>query len=393
MVRRLFVPPTHQSYFLFGARGTGKTTLLERQYSLLPIPADNILYIDLLDPDQEEIYLRYPNTLKDIINEKKSQLSKVIIDEVQKAPKLLDVVHYLIEKHKKIQFILTGSSARKLKHGGANLLAGRAASFNLHPFSFLEIPDIRGEVELLSWGSLPKIFEFSTATEKQRFLKSYVQTYLKQEIQLEQLVKNIVSFREFLDFAAQVNGEIINFANIAKKSGVDEKTISRYFEILKDTLVGFFLEPFSESIRQKQSQKPKFYLFDVGIARQMSHTLSSDVVFGTSEFGRFFEQMIICECYRLNDYKEKDYKFAFLRTADGAEIDLIVIKTKTKKILIEIKSTNRVIADDYKHLLSLGQDIQHFEKWVLCTEKKSRKTAEGVRILPWREGLKELFDV
>lgn len=393
MVRRLFSPPKQQSYFLFGPRGTGKTTLLENHYALLPSPTPEILYIDLLDPDQEEVYLRRPNTLKDILNEKAGQLSTVIIDEVQKVPKLLDVVHYLIEKHKKIQFILTGSSARKLKHGGANLLAGRAASFNLHPFTFLELPDFKNEVELLSWGSLPKIFEFTTTTEKQRFLKSYVQTYLKQEIQLEQLVKNIISFREFLDFSAQANGDIINYANIANKSGVDEKTISRYFEILIDTLVGFFLEPFSESIRQKQSQKPKFYLFDVGIARQMNHTLSADVVTGSSEYGKLFEQLIVCECFRLNDYKEKDYKFSYLRTADGAEIDLIVNKTKTQKVLIEIKSTNRVTADDYKHLLSLGQDIKHTEKWVLCTEQTSRKTTEGVRILPWREGLKELFDV
>lgn len=392
MVLRLFTPPKKQSYFLFGARGTGKTSLLEKNYSLIPTPPSNTLYIDLLDPDQEELFSLSPNKLKEMIAEKKGTFKKVIIDEVQKVPKLLDVVHSSIEKNKEIQFILTGSSARKLKSGGANLLAGRAASFSLHPFTYLEAPNKNNLIELMSWGSLPKIYEFDSDQEKLRFLKSYVQTYLKQEIQLEQLVKDIVSFREFLELAAQTSGEIINYANISKRSGVDEKTVSRYFEILQDTLVGFMLEPHNESIREKQSQKPKFYLFDLGITRQMDHMINSKLVFGSTYFGKLFEQLVICECFRLNDYFEKDFRFSYLRTQDGAEIDLIVTKSKNKKILIEIKSTDNVIQDDYRHLISLGKDLSHLEKWVLCNEARARKTDEGVRILPWQQGLSELFE-
>ncbi len=331
--------------------------------------------------------------MKELIAEKKERLKFVIVDEVQKLPRLLDVVHFCIEKNKELQFVLTGSSARKLKSGGANLLAGRAVSFHLHPLTSFEAPNADDLTEMLSWGTLPKLYEFENNQEKQRFLRSYVQTYIKQEIQLEHLVKDIVSFREFLEFAAQSSGETINYSNISNRSGVDEKTVSRYFEILIDTLVGHFLEPYSESIRERQSQKPKFYLFDVGITRQMNHVLDVKLVNGSSEYGKLFEQMIVCECFRLNDYKEKDFQFSYLRTKDGAEIDLIVKKPKNKKILIEIKSSGKIIPADYRHLISLGKDMPHQEKWVLCTEKEARKTEEGVRILPWRQGLQELFSV
>ncbi len=393
MVDRLLKPSKSQSYFLFGARGTGKTSLLEKIFKLEPIVGKNILYINLLDPDQEEIYLKTPNRLKDLIKERVLDLEYVIVDEIQKAPKLLDVIHFCIEKNKKIKFIMTGSSARKLKHGGANLLGGRAISHYLFPFTFIEAPNAHQLTDYLQWGGLPKHYEYAESIEKVRFLKSYVQTYLKQEIQLEQLVRNIVSFREFLDLAASSNTEIINYSNISNLSGVDEKTIARFYEILVDTLVGFFLEPYDKSVRQRQLQKPKFYLFDTGIQRQLTQMSDSKLVPGSSEFGRLFEQLIICECFRLNEYFETNYKFSYLRTKDGTEIDLIVQKPKNKIILIEIKSTSNVVEGDERHLLSLGADIKHQEKWIICTEVIARKTKNDVRILPWQAALKELFEI
>lgn len=393
MVKRILNPSKAQSYFLFGARGTGKTSLLEKLFALEPVPPAGILYVNLLDPDQEELLLKSPNRLKDMINEKNKILDYVIIDEIQKVPKLLDVIHYCIEKNKKMKFIMTGSSARKLKHGGANLLGGRAISHYLFPFTFLEAPNSNQLVEFLQWGGLPMHYQYTGKIEKIRFLKSYVQTYLKQEIQLEQLVRNIISFREFLDLAASSNTEIVNFSNIAKRSGVDEKTIARFYEILVDTLIGFFLEPYNKSIRERQSQKPKFYLFDTGIFRQLTNMADSKLVPGSSEFGKLFEQLIICECIRLNEYFETSYRFSYLRTKDGAEIDLIVQKPKSKVILIEIKSSSLITEDDEKHLNSLGNDIRHQEKWIICTEKISRKTENNVRILPWQVALKELFNI
>lgn len=393
MIRRLCNLPKNNSFFLFGARGTGKTTLLASSFQLEQDKLSDTLYIDLLDLDEEELYSKSPYRLRELINSRHKSLKRVIIDEIQKIPALLDVVHQSIERYKKIQFIMTGSSARKLKHGGANLLGGRAFTINLYPFTSFEAPNGDNLLELLSWGSLPKIYEFSSNEDKQRFLKSYTQTYLKQEIQLEQLTRNIVAFREFLEFAAQTSGHIVNYKNIADRAGIDEKTVARYFEVLVDTLIGYFLEPYNESIRVRQSQKPKFYLFDTGIVRYLTDFAASPLVQGSSEYGDLFETFIILECFRLNEYKEKNYKFFYLRTKDSAEIDLIVKKPRNKIILIEIKSTSKVMPTDYNHLTSLSKDIRHEEKWVICTEKVERTTDEGVRIIPWRNALSELFGV
>lgn len=391
MIRRIFNLPKSNSFFLFGARGTGKTTLLNEQFDLVPTVPNDTLLIDLLNPDQEESYGRNPRLLFEQISADPNRFNRVIIDEVQKLPTLLDVVHTCIEKWKKIQFILTGSSARKLKHGGANLLGGRVFSFNLYPLTSFEAPNSDNVIELLSWGTLPKVYEYSDVKDKRRFLKAYTQTYLREEIQLEHIVRDIIPFREFLDLAAQSSGEIINFRNISLKSGVDERTIARYFEILVDTLIGYFLEPFNESVRVRQSQKPKFFLFDTGIQRHLTQMSDVQLKEGASEFGKLFEQWIICECIRLNEYFEKDFKFYFLRTKDGAEIDLIVQKPGKKRILIEIKSTSRVEVNHMSHLIAFSEDIDHEEKWVICNEKTERLTETGIRILPWRVGLERLF--
>lgn len=390
MFKRLFKPPKNYSYFIFGARGTGKTTFIKNYYQT---NSSEVIYIDLLDLDEEENFQRQPFRLKELIKAKEKSLKIIIIDEIQKVPALLDVVHQSIEAYKHIQFILLGSSARKLRHGAANLLAGRAFSYNFYTLSFLELPDTCKISELLAFGTLPKIFDFDDDNLKFQFLKTYSQTYLKQEIQIEQLVKDIVSFREFLDLAAQTSGEIVNFKNIENKSRVSEKTIARYFEILEDTLIGFYLEPFDESVRVRQSRKPKFYLFDTGITRYLNQRAKTKLIEGSSEFGNLFEQFIISECKKLNDYYEKDYKFYYLRTKDGAEIDLIVKKPGNIKILIEIKSGKSIESNKLKNLKNLSLDIEHKDKWVICQEKVERVTEAGIRILPWKIAFKELFEL
>lgn len=391
-IKRLLKPPAKNSYFLFGARGTGKSTLLDTLYDIEKSNHPGTLYIDLLDPSQDEDFHKNPNLLKEMIAERPG-VKRVVLDEIQKNPKLLDVIHQLIEKHKTIQFIMTGSSARKLKRGGANLLGGRAFSLHLHPYTFLEAPNRLNLMEMLSWGTLPKIYEYQTNEDRLRFLRTYTQTYLKEEIQLEQLTRNIQRFRNFLELSSQCNGEIVNYANIAKQSQLDEKTIERYFEIMSDTMIGHFLEPFDESVRERQSQKPKFYLFDTGIYRYLSQQAGSKLIFGSSDFGKIFEQFIICECIRLNDYFERDFRFYFLRTKDGAEIDLIVRTSAKAKILIEIKSTDHVMDSHMTHLRSLSRDIDHKQKWIICSEKTPRKTEDGIRILPWDQALLELFKI
>lgn len=391
MVKRICKLPESNSFFLFGARGTGKTTLLQDTYNIGDSVPKDTIWLDFLDPDIEEDYIRNPNLLKELLKANHKTINRVIIDEVQKVPAILDVVHFCIEKYKNIQFILTGSSARKLKSSGANMLGGRAFSIYLYPFSCLELPANYSLIDMLSLGTLPKLFEHDKLSDKKRFLKTYSQTYLKQEIQLEQLVRNVHSFRDYLEFAAQASGEIINIHNIANKSGLDDKTVARYFEILVDTLIGFFLEPYNESIRARQSQKPKFYLFDTGITRYLNHTSDIQLHVASSEYGKLFEQFFICECFKLNEYYEKNYRFYYLRTKDDAEIDLIVQKPGKKKILVEIKSSKNVTPEDYRHLVSLGKDMQHEELWLACNEESIRVLENNVKVIPWRKALDELF--
>ena len=380
--------PKNYSYLLFGPRGVGKTTLINQQI----YKKDSVLNLNLLESDLEFELSKNPSYLIELIDSFEGKLEWVLIDEVQKVPKILDIVHSLIEK-RKLKFGLTGSSARKLKRGAANLLAGRAFTLLLHPFSYFEFTKKPALNDLLSFGSLPKIFEFTTSADKIRFLKSYTQTYLKEEIQAEQLTRKMVSFRQFLEVAAQCNGQIINFAKIAKQSRVDEKSVLRYFEILSDTLIGHFLEPYSQSVRKRQSQKPKFYFFDTGVVRAMGGRLTQTLLPSTSEYGILFEQFVINECKYLNDNLELDFKFYYLKTTEQQEIDLIIEKPNGEILLIEIKSALHVTEDHLHSLRTIGSAFEQCDRMVLCRESRTRTTKDGIKILPWDLGIRKIFNI
>lgn len=391
MIDRICLPSLHHSFFLFGARGTGKSTLLNKLL-LEGKKSKNILFLDFLDPSTFEEYASNPRLLIEIMASQKRQYDYIIIDEVQKIPKILDSCHLLIEKYKKTIFVLTGSSARKLKRGQANLLAGRAFTFYIHPIVSAEIPSGKFNlIEYLKWGGLPKIFSLKNDIDKKRYLTSYVHTYIKEEIISEQLIRNINGFRSFLELAAQSNGKIINYSKMSKQSGVDDKSIQKFYEILQDTLIGNFLEPFDRSVRKRQSQKPKFYLFDPGVARSMTRQLEEEIYESTSEFGDLFEQMIINEFFRMRDYLEKSWNFYYLRTKDGVEIDLIIEQKKNHFLLIEIKSSEKILPSHYQSLIKIGAEFDHVKKIILCREKRTRLTNEGVHIFPWQLGLHEIF--
>ncbi len=392
MVDRLIKLPKKNSFFLFGPRGVGKTTLIEHA---LKLDASTTLFLNLLDPEVEAELSVAPNRLQEMIHAKRKHLKCVVIDEVQKIPALLDLVHLVGEKNKSLQFVLTGSSARKLKRGAANLLAGRAFALSLHPLCSRELESLQ-ETEptldsILSFGTLPRILSYSDDQDKKRFLRAYSQTYLKEEIQAEQIVRQMTSFRQFLDFAAQNNAQMISYSRISKQSGVDEKTVARFYEILVDTLVGRFLEPFDESIRVRQKQKPKFFFFDTGVQRALSQMLEIPLVPRTSEYGLLFEQFIFNECVRLNDYFEKDFQFFYLRTNNDVEVDLIIRKPGRRNILVEIKSSDHVTEDQYRSLMQVGKEIECDSKIVICREKKERLTADGIRIMPWKDALQFIF--
>ena len=387
MYKRILNILDSNSFFLFGARGTGKTTLIREIFS-----ERDVFWIDLLVPQDEEQYQLHPDALIENIEALPEKPEWVVIDEIQRAPKLLDVVHYLIEqpenRDRAVKFALTGSSARKLKRGGANLLAGRAFTFNLYPLTHQELGDDFDLVSALAWGTLPAAVNASGDQERIAFLRSYTDTYLKEEVVGEQLIRNVVPFRRFLPVAAQSSGTIINYSSIARDIGVDWSTVRNYFEILEDTLLGFQLPAYGRSIRKQQLASPKFYLFDTGVKRAFDKTLTLWPSTGQM-IGPLFEHFIICEFFRLNAYRGKDYSFSYLATQGGLEIDLIVERPGMKTALVEIKSSDRVTDEHLKHLKAISADEGDIEAYCFCRERRSRKTGD-VLIVPWQEGFQRL---
>ena len=377
----------NHSFFLFGARATGKSTFLNDHFQ----QTAGVLSIDLLDPIIERELSNNPERLIEMINGYGPSLTWVFIDEVQKVPKILDVIHKIIFE-RKIHFALTGSSARKLKRGQANLLAGRAFNFKLYPMTFVELQNDFKLAEILTWGSLPKIFDFKNDLDKTRYLATYVQVYLKEEILVEQIVRKIEPFRAFLEVAAQCNSEPLNYSKIARESRIETSSVARYFEILADTWIGFFLEPYSKSVRKRQSESPKFYFFDIGVTKALTGRLGKISEEQGYDYGKSFEHLVILEIHRLNDYYEKMLRFSFLRTGAGVEVDLVVEKGRDVIALIEIKSSKNIISDDLKALRNLRTDFPRAKCYIFCLEKAARDVDE-INIIPWQDGIKKVLSV
>ena len=373
------------SFFLFGSRGTGKSTLVKGLF-----PPTSIEYINLLLEKEYYALSQNPDSLIERINALPPTIEWVILDEVQRVPPLLNVVHILIEE-KRIKFALTGSSARKLKRGGANLLAGRAFLYELFPLTFQELGSQFDLQSALAWGTLPKLFNLQSDQEKELYLETYVETYLKEEIIAEQLVRKTVPFRRFLDIAVQMNTKLLNYSKISRDVGVSADTIQEYFSILEDTHLGFRMLPYHRSLRKRQVEAPKFYFFDRGIVRALERLPGVPVTPQTSSFGQAFEHLVILEFIRINHYLRSRCEFSFLRTKDGAEIDLIVERPGEKDpILVEIKSSELVRAEDANTIRAFLKDLPKSKAYCLSRDKVS-KQIEGVSFLHWRDGIIEIL--
>ena len=384
MIKRIPILHLKNSFFLFGARGTGKSTLIESRYR-----SSETLWIDLLLNEVEEKFSHQPDELIFIIKQRPYQ--KVVIDEIQKAPKLLDVVQKLMRDRPRIQFIMTGSSARKLKRGSGNLLAGRAFPYYLFPFSVFELGHRIPFHEILEFGSLPEVINKDSKQDKIAFLKSYTHTYLKEEILSEQIIRRLNPFRNFLQVAGQQNGQIINYSHIATDIKTDDKTVKNYFSILEDTLLGFLLPAYHKSYRKQQSQASKFYFFDTGVRRALDKQINIPLVEGTSSYGNVFEHRILLECFYLNEYFQKDFDFYHLRTKEGHEIDLIIERPGEPDILVEIKSAKTVQERHIKTLARFKKNWaknSHAQVW---SQDKTSKNIQGVECFFWKEALKALF--
>ncbi|MDA0772641.1 MAG: AAA family ATPase [Cyanobacteria bacterium] len=373
------------SFFLFGARGTGKTTLLEKFFK------NKAKFLDLLNPELESRFKRNPNILIEIVNSLTDDEKYIVIDEVQKVPELLDIVHGLIERTPKL-FILTVSSARKLKRGNANLLAGRAFTYKLYPFTSFELVDNFNLSHALHWGLIPKVQEFETDKAKEKFLIAYAQTYLKEEIFAEQFVRALDPFRHFLELAAQMNGKILNFTKLSRDIGIDDKTIKKYYSILEDTLLGFSLKAFKHSFRKQLQTKAKFYLFDTGVKRSLDNTLSIPLKEGSSAYGEAFEHFIILEIIKLSSYFHEDYRFSYLKTKDDAEVDLIVERPGQPYLFIEIKSSKEVQESHLTNLIRLSNDFGDCVPICLSQDSIKRKIS-NVEVYPWQEGIKQMLNL
>lgn len=385
MFPRLLKLPKNRSFFLFGIRNTGKSTLIEEQF-----PSEHCLCFDLLNTQLQEKFLSNPEELFDIVDALPPEITHVVIDEVQKAPKLLDVVQRLMKK-KNRNFVLTGSSTRKLKRGGANLLAGRAFVYHLYPLSFTELGNDFNLDLALSWGTLPEVIGLTSDQERHELLTAYAHTYLREEIWEEQMIKTLAPFRKFLEVAAQSNGRIVNFSNIAREVGIDDKTAKAYFEILEDTLIGFFLEPHRNSVRKQVSGKPKFYFTDTGLTRALARQLDVPLRPGTHAYGNAFEHYIITEIIRLASYLRQQYKFSYLRTIKDVEVDLIIERPGKSTIYIEIKSTDHIQPTMLTYFKKITQDVDNVEAYCLSNDPYAKKY-DHVLALPWKEGIKKIFD-
>jgi predicted AAA+ superfamily ATPase len=319
------------SLFLFGPRQTGKTFLIEN--TLQPD-----LFINLLEYDS---FMRYSTDYSLLINEVNKLTNDrplVAIDEIQRCPELLNSVHLLLEKKKDLRFILTGSSARKLRKTGVNLLGGRAATVHLYPFVEDELKDLFVLDDVLHYGALPKIYLEKDLQEKTRLLKSYVETYLKEEIAQEAITRNLPAFTKFLELAADENGNIINFQKVSREIGIHSKTIKEYFQILEDTLIGRMIYPYKKLARRRLISHPKFYFFDCGIVTVLKRGLQKELLKSTAEYGKAFEHWVFTELTAAIDYYELEAKLSFFRTADGAEVDFILEKNN-EILAIEVKSS------------------------------------------------------
>lgn len=362
----------HRSVFLFGPRQTGKSTLLRARFPRARV-------FDLLEADTFRQLSAYPETLRQTL---RPEDRLVVVDEVQKLPALLDEVHLLIERDKRLRFVLTGSSARKLKGGGANLLAGRAWVARLHPLVAAELPEPR-LLDRLSRGSLPAVLDSPRPFED---LKTYVGTYLQEEIRAEGLARSIEAFSRFLDTAGVCNGEVLNYTKVANDAGIPARTVRDHFQVLEDTLVAHLLPAFRRAGRRKAVATSKFYFFDVGVANVL---MKRGPVQPRSEaFGRTLEHLIFLELKAFLDYRRLDAPLAYWRTHGGYEVDFVV----GDAVAIEVKGTGRVSERDLKPLRMLGEETHLQRRYVVCTERVRRRTEDGIDIVPVEEFLAALWE-
>jgi len=369
--------PPKQSAFLWGPRKTGKSTYLKERFP------QSLVY-NFLDTDLVLEFARRPALLRERLLAQDDRVLRhpIILDEVQKVPDILDEIHGLIE-NRGLQFILCGSSARKLKRGQANLLGGRAWRYEMFPLVSAEI-EIADLLTVLNRGMIPSHY---LEEQHQKSLRAYTTDYLKEEVFAEGLTRNIPAFSRFFDAIGYSHGELTNFSNIARECGVDSKTVKEYYQILEDTLLGTMIAPFKRrQSRRVISQTPKFYLFDVGVAGALTNRHLTEE--RGELFGKAFEHFIFMELRAHSSLRDLHYAINFWRTKSGLEADFVL---GDGQVAIEVKGSNRVERKELRPLMAFREEYSPRQTLVVCNERVER-IHEQIRILPWRNFLRELWD-
>lgn len=378
MYKRLLNLPEspRQSFFLWGPRQTGKTTLLKQVYP-------EAFRIDLLQTEVLMRYLQRPALFREeVLILEPSRL--VIIDEVQKAPILLDEVHYLIQEENRV-FGLCGSSARKVRKGHANLLGGRAVRYELFGLINKEIGREFNLERILNTGILPSHYDSQNFL---RIIQSYVDDYLREEILQEGLIRRLPVFSDFLRVAAIGDTEIVNLSNIARETGVSVSTVREYYAILQDTLMGRFLPAYTLRAKRRSIHAPKFYFADIGVVNYL--TRRGSVKYGSELFGKAFENWLFHEIFVHSRYSEKFYDISYWRLTNGIEVDFILGKAE---IAIEAKGKEKITSNDFNGLLQFKQEHPEVKKLIIvCLEKNARLCNNGIIILPYNEFITKLWE-
>ena len=360
MYKRLFdiERKLDEGMFLFGARQTGKSTLLKERFK-------GSIYYDLLDPELRRSFKRNPNALKEALGDKPAG-TLVIIDEIQKVPELLDIVHSLMVD-RGLWFILSGSSARKLKKSGANTLGGRAIPETWYPLVWPEVTDFQLDRAVQN-GMIPRHYMVPDATKR---LRGYVEVYLNEEIREEGEIRELDAFEVFMEVAAISDGEILNYSNIAADCGVSVKTVQSYFQILYDTLIGYEIPAYRKAVKRRTVQAPRFYYFDVGLANYLMgrHSLRR----GTDEYGHAFEHLVMQEIIAYRGYNDKQETISYWRTYDKREVDVVI---GDAKVAIEIKSSEQVKTKHKTGLRAFKEEHPACRLILVSLDPVTRKTED-----------------
>ena len=361
-------PPGRETFFLWGQRQAGKTTLLRQSYP-------DARWVDLLKSDDFRRYSANPEFLRQEIEaDGPDPARQVVIDEVQKVPALLDEVHWMME-HRGLSFALCGSSARKVRRGAANLLGGRAVRLELRGLTAGELGGDFDLRRMLNHGYLPRIYG---ASRPRRLLDAYVADYLREEVAAEGLVRNLPAFSGFLDAAALSDGEMVNVTNVARECGVSAPTARDYFEILVDTLLGRWLPAYRRRRKRRLTAAPKFYFADVGVVNRLARRGALEP--RSELFGKAFENWVHHELRAFIDYREIDDDLSYWRLPSGIEVDFVL---GDLRLAVEAKAAARITSAHLKGLRAVAQEYPETgARVVVCLEPRARRTDDGIDILP-----------